>query len=257
MINFIKKNTGLIIRFDDIAENMNWETFNIIENTLKELNIKPVLGVIPLNQDPELLKYKIFQGNFWDKIRSWNNDGWEIAMHGTHHLYDKFNIMSMDYLNHGGNSEFCGHSLEAQVSKVKKGIEKFKNEKITIRCFFAPNHTFDINTLIALRNLGVKQILDGYGIMPYEENNITFIPQLFYKNYVLPFGIQTLQIHSNYLDNSELKKFINFLKLNKHLIINYNDALLKINNNKIYKILRNISKYFLKIKRLTFKKFAN
>jgi predicted deacetylase len=252
MSNFLKKNVGLIIRFDDIAENMNWETFNIIENTLKELDIKPVLGVIPLNKDPELLKYKKIEGNFWDKIRKWNDDGWEIAMHGTHHLYDKFIKTRIDYLNHGGNSEFCGHSLEVQNSKIKKGIEKFRDEKIIIRCFFAPNHTFDMNTLIALRNLGVNQILDGYGIMPYEENKITFIPQLFYKNYVLPFGIQTLQIHSNYFDRNELKKFINFLKLNKREIISYNDALLKINNGKIYKILRNISKNFLKIKRLIF-----
>ena len=88
--------------------------------------------------------------------------------------------------------------------------------------------------------------------MPYEENNITFIPQLFYKNYVLPFGIQTLQIHTNYFNNLDLKKFINFLILNKHKIINYSDALLKINNNKIYKILRNMSKQILNFKRLIF-----
>lgn len=250
MSNFLKENTGLILRFDDIAENMNWETFNIIENTLKELNIKPVLGVIPLNKDPELLQYKKNDGNFWDKIRSWNNDGWEIAMHGTHHLYDKFIKTRIDYLNHGGNSEFCDHSLEVQNSKIKKGIEKFRNEKIIIRCFFAPNHTFDMNTLIALKNSGIKQVLDGYGIIPYEENNITFIPQLFYKNYVLPFGIQTLQIHINYFNNIKLKKFIYFLKLNKHKIINYNDALLKINNGKIYKVLRSFTKGFLKCKRL-------
>ena len=250
MSNFLKENTGLILRFDDIAENMNWETFNIIENTLKELNIKPVLGVIPLNKDPELLQYKKNDGNFWDKIRSWNNYGWEIAMHGTHHLYDKFIKTRIDYLNHGGNSEFCDHSLEVQNSKIKKGIEKFRNEKIIIRCFFAPNHTFDMNTLIALKNSGIKQVLDGYGIMPYEENNITFIPQLFYKNYVLPFGIQTLQIHINYFNNIKLKKFIYFLKLNKHKIINYNDALLKINNGKIYKVLRSFTKGFLKCKRL-------
>ena len=31
MKNFIKDNTGLIIRFDDVAENMNWQTFTIIE----------------------------------------------------------------------------------------------------------------------------------------------------------------------------------------------------------------------------------
>ena len=109
-----------------------------------------------------------------------------------------------------------------------------------------------MNTLIALQNSGIKQVLDGYGIMPYEENNITFIPQLFYKNYILPFGIQTLQIHTNYFSNLDLKNFINFLKLNKNKIVNYSDALLKINNKKIYKILRNVSKEVLNFKRLIF-----
>ena len=109
-----------------------------------------------------------------------------------------------------------------------------------------------MNTLIALQNSGIKQVLDGYGVMPYEENNITFIPQLFYKNYVLPFGIQTLQIHTNYFNNSDLKKFINFLILNKNKIINYDNVLLKINNNKIYKILRTVSKKALNFKRLIF-----
>ena len=252
MRNFIKENTGLIIRFDDIAENMNWKTFNIIEKTLNELNIKPVLGVIPLNKDPELLMYEEIQENFWDKIRKWNKNGWEIAMHGTYHLYDKIVKKNYDYLNHGGNTEFCSHSLDAQNNKIKIGIDKFKSENISIRCFFAPNHTFDMNTLIALQNSGIKQVLDGYGIMPYEENNITFIPQLFYKNYVLPFGIQTLQIHTNYFNNLDLKKFINFLILNKNKIINYDNVLLKINNNKIYKILRTVSKKALNFKRLIF-----
>ena len=161
-------------------------------------------------------------------------------------------LKNKDYLNHGGNSEFCNHSLNSQNDKIKIGIEKFKSENISIRCFFAPNHTFDTNTLIALKNFGIKQVLDGYGIMPYKENNIIFIPQLFYKNYVLPFGIQTLQIHSNYFNNSDLIKFLNFLKLNKKKIISYNDALLRINNNKIYKIIRGVTKEFLNLKRLIF-----
>ena len=96
MKNFIKDNTGLIIRFDDVAENMNWQTFTIIEKTLNELNIKPVIGVIPLNKDPELLTYKKIEENFWDKIRNWNKNGWEIAMHGTYLVYDKIVKKNID-----------------------------------------------------------------------------------------------------------------------------------------------------------------
>ena len=27
--------------------------------------------------------------NFWQKVRDWQNKGWEISMHGLTHVYDK------------------------------------------------------------------------------------------------------------------------------------------------------------------------
>ena len=47
-----------------------------------------MLGVIPNNQDKELMKYKK-KNNFWDLVRLWVNKGWEISMHGNNHVYDK------------------------------------------------------------------------------------------------------------------------------------------------------------------------
>jgi predicted deacetylase len=248
--NYIKKNTGYILRLDDVAENMNWSNFNEIEFWLNKLNIKPVLGVIPLNQDPELLKYPKLKLDFWNKVRKWKKKGWEIAMHGTHHVYDRICHKNEDFLGHGGNTEFCGHSLNNQSKKIKLGFAKFKLENISLRCFFAPNHTFDTNTLIALKNIEVDQILDGYGLIPYNEKNITFIPQLFYKTYTLPFGIQTFQIHLNYFDKYQLKNFISFLKANKNNFIDYNFALSRVNNSFFYRFLRFSSKAILKYKRI-------
>ena len=53
MINKFKKilsdNYGILIRIDDVAENMNWEMFEKIEILFDKHNIKPVLGVIPNN----------------------------------------------------------------------------------------------------------------------------------------------------------------------------------------------------------------
>ena len=39
--------------------------------------------------------------------------------------------------------------------------------------------------------------------MPYTENNLNFIPQLFYKEIMLPFGIQSTQIHLKLLDEDD------------------------------------------------------
>ena len=55
--NVITKNTGLLLRMDDIAENMNWELMDKCEILFDNFNLKPLLGVIPANKDPELLKY--------------------------------------------------------------------------------------------------------------------------------------------------------------------------------------------------------
>ena len=50
-MNLFKKNTGLLIRFDDIAPNMNWDLMDKCEKLFVQYKIKPVLGVIPNNED--------------------------------------------------------------------------------------------------------------------------------------------------------------------------------------------------------------
>ena len=131
-----------------------------------------------------------------------------------------------------------------------RSIKKFNDEKIKIRSFFAPNHTYDKNTFAALKNSGINQIIDGYGVMPYSENGIKFIPQLFYKVFALPFGIQTLQIHLNYWEQKDFDNFEKFISNNLNKIITYDQALEKINNNLFYKFTNTLIKIVLKIKRI-------
>ena len=54
---YISENTGILIRLDDIAENMNWDLMEKSEVLFDKYKIKPVLGVIPNNKDSELLSY--------------------------------------------------------------------------------------------------------------------------------------------------------------------------------------------------------
>mgnify|MGYP001160046680 CR=1 FL=1 len=46
-------NTGMLIRFDDISDHMNWSLMNKCEEIFDKYNIKPLLGVIPDNKDKE------------------------------------------------------------------------------------------------------------------------------------------------------------------------------------------------------------
>lgn len=54
--NLFSKYTGLLIRMDDISENMRWDYMDKCELLFDKYNIKPLLGIIPINRDPELLK---------------------------------------------------------------------------------------------------------------------------------------------------------------------------------------------------------
>ena len=90
--------------------------------------------------------------------------------------------------------------------------------------------------------------------MPYMEKDIKFIPQLFYKVFLLPFGIQSTQIHLNYWKQEDFDNFEKFVKKNSNKIITYDQALKKINNNIFNKSINILSKKILRLKRITIKK---
>ena len=214
MFNSIKKitskYTGLLVRMDDIAETMNWVLMDKCEKLFDKFSVKPLLGIIPINKDPELLKFPK-NSRFWERVESWKNKGWEITMHGCNHLYTQKSDKN-DIFNYGGNSEFYGLDYSMQLNKIKTGLEEFKKREIKVRSFFAPNHIYDSNTLKALKDSDIKIIIDGYGLFPYYKNEILFIPQLFHKEILLPFGIQSTQMHINEWNDEAYKNFEIFVK---------------------------------------------
>ena len=233
-MNFFKRNTGLLLRFDDIAPNMNWEIMDKCEKLFLNYNIKPILGIIPNNEDDELLAFPE-KKNFWEKVKEWQSFGWEISIHGYNHRYSSV-TNKKDYFNYGGKSEFFGHTYEEQFLRIKKSLEIFKRENVKIRSFFAPNHTYDSNTLIALKNNNIFNIIDGYGLMPFNRNNINFIPQLFYKEIMLPFGVQATQIHLNYWNEKKFENFAKFLLKNKERFLSFDQTLMRRKKSLLTKI---------------------
>ena len=169
-------------------------------------------------------------------------------MHGFDHVYNT-DTKKNDFFGYGGKSEFYGHPFEYQKKKIEEGLKIFSKEKINIRSFFAPNHTYDLNTFKALKINGIDYVIDGYGLKPYSEFEINFIPQLFYKERILPFGIQSTQIHLNYMDEDNFIKFKNFVIKNKKRIINFDEAINASNNGKFSYFTRFTIEKILKIMR--------
>ena len=90
--------------------------------------------------------------------------------------------------------------------------------------------------------------------MPYLDKDIKFIPQLFYKVYALPFGIQSTQIHLNYWKQKDFDIFEEFVKKNEKNFISYEETIKKIDNGIQYKFINKITEILLKTKRaLSFK----
>ena len=240
----------ILIRFDDIAENMNWHFMEKSEQLFDKYKIKPVLGVIPNNQDKELKSYPKRE-NFWKIVKKWQSKGWEISMHGYNHLYNSETYKN-DYFKYGGKSEFFGETLINQTNRIQKGLEIFKKNNIKVRSFFAPNHTYDSNTFIALKNSGIFEVIDGYGLKPYLKNEIVFIPQLFYKFFFFPFGLQTTQIHLNIMDDKEFDRLQFLIEKNYENIITYDEALSLLSNNLLDKFINKVIYCLLRLKRKIF-----
>jgi predicted deacetylase len=237
----------ILIRFDDIAENMNWHFMEKSEQLFDKYKIKPILGVIPNNQDKDLKSYPKKE-NFWEMVRIWQSKGWEISMHGYNHLYQS-ETNKNDYFKYGGKSEFYGETLIDQTNKIQKGLEIFKKNKVKIRSFFAPNHTYDSNTFEALKNSGIYQVIDGYGLKPYSKNKIIFVPQLFYRIFLIPFGLQTTQIHLNIMKDEDFNKLQSLIEKNYQNIITYDEALDLLSENLLDKFINKIIYYLLILKR--------
>ena len=86
--------------------------------------------------------------------------------------------------------------------------------------------------------------------MPYTENNLNFVPQLFYKEIMLPFGVQSTQIHLNYWNAQDYNNFEKFILINLDKIINFDQCIQKINNSYISKLINYATKTALKSIRL-------
>ena len=120
---------------------------------------------------------------------------------------------------------------EAQAKKIKDGINIFKVHGIDAKIWVAPSHSFDLNTLQALReNSSINIVSDGVAIFPFEKFGFRWIPQQFWFFRKMPIGVWTSCFHPNEMSEKEFNRLESFLEKNH--------------------------KNFTKIKNLKFKKFC-
>ncbi len=198
-----------IIRLDDACEKMDIEKWTRMEKLLDKYGIHPLVGIIPHCEDTNMDKYST-DPEFWKKVKKWSCKGWTIALHGYNHVYTTTSG-GLNPVNE--RSEFAGESLEKQREKIKRGISVFLKYGIDVKVFFAPSHTFDINTLRALKlETNIRIISDTIAWDTYYKDGFYFVPQQSGRARKLPFKIVTFCYHPNTMDEVSFKTLEKFLE---------------------------------------------
>lgn len=211
-----------IVRFDDICPGMHWDNFQRFEAFFaNEVRIKPLLGIVPDNRDPKL-NVQVKREDFWDQVRHWRDLGWTIAQHGYTHEYA---LNDAGILKVGNKSEFAGLPYSEQYNKLAIGQCILKEQDVWQPYFMAPSHSFDHDTLRALKSLGFVAITDGYGVYPYELEGIVAVPQLFATPCHFGFGVYTLCLHTNTMSQRQIDTTLRFMQTNAARFISFSDAL--------------------------------
>lgn len=213
----------IAVRLDDITPDMDWEKFRQLEKILDENSIAPLLGIVPDNQDPNLVKNPAMP-DFEEQIKKWVAKGWSLSMHGWKHIYTtkKGGLFPLNNF-----SEFAGVSKEKQRDMIFDGKEKLQRMGVNTNIFMAPAHSFDKNTLSLLKEAGFQYITDGFGDCPYEWRGLTFLPIAFQKNKDIEKseGYTTLVFHTNTMNQQDFINFENMVKKHKADFISYKEYL--------------------------------
>lgn len=213
--------TKYLIRLDDACPTMDKVKWQRIEDILTNFSIRPMVGVIPSNADPEQIISES-DNSFWDKVRAWESKGWAIALHGFDHCYIS---QSLGINPLWKRSEFAGVPLDVQKRKISEGVRILRSHGIDPIYFFAPSHTFDENTLIALKECSnIRIISDTIATRPYSKDNFVFIPQFGgrCRKMMIP-GTFTFCFHPNTMDDNEFSQLQDFIIRNWENIIGFND----------------------------------
>ena len=232
-----------LIRLDDACPFMDSAKWKRMEDMLDKYGVKPLVGIIPSNEDPVTM-IEPEDSSFWGKTLSWKGKGWTLALHGYNHVC----TTETGGLNPVHNrSEFAGIPYEKQLEKITKGFTILQSRGLDIEWFFAPSHTFDENTLRAIK-LGttIKYISDMIATKPFADYGFTFVPCQMGVFREMPIsGYWCACYHPNIMKDDEFEAIEAFLKKHKDDFISF-DELPKAGSKSIKDKLLSFAYYTLR-----------
>jgi hypothetical protein len=168
----------------------HWRRFVPI---LRRFGIRPILAVVPDNQDPDL-RHSPPDPGFWGEMRAMQAAGATIGLHGYQHLCvaEGRGLVPMHR-----RTEFAGAPRECQREWIQAGLAILRGHGLEARIWVAPRHGIDRRTLWVLREEGIGLISDGFARRPFRRGGITWIPQQLWGPMEKGPGLWTICIHAN------------------------------------------------------------
>ena len=189
----VPKPAQYLLRFDDLCPTMargRWERFLLL---IEQYSIRPILAIVPDNQDAELVRRAPDTG-FWAEMRRLEAAGATIALHGYRHLCRSMGRSLVPLHQH---SEFAGVPTDTQREWINAGLEILRGQGLDPRAWVAPRHGFDAHTLAALGSEGIEVLSDGLARGPVKRGGVTWIPQQLWAPVEKSKGLWTICIHTN------------------------------------------------------------
>jgi predicted deacetylase len=195
-----------LIRMDDACPTMRHAAWSEMEALLDSMGVRPIVGVVPDNADPDLALDARSPG-FWDKVRRWQAKGWAIGLHGHRHVFhpiDRTRLLLPFY----DRSEFAGLTLEEQSGKIRSAWGIFQREGVRPSVWIAPAHCFDAVTLEALqRETPIRTVSDGLALDQFHAHGFRWLPQQLWALQPRSFGLWTVCLHPSNMGPASLKRF--------------------------------------------------
>lgn len=213
----------IAVRMDDITPDMNWDNFRFFQELFEQAGIQPLLGIVPDNRDDNL-HCEEAHADFYEEMKSLQSKGYCLSMHGCYHVYST-KKGGMFPLNNF--SEFAGVSYTEQFRMLQEGKRKLEEKGIVTDMFMAPAHSYDSNTLKALKELGFTRLTDGFGKRPYRYKGLTFYPISFQLSRSLKkdAGYTTMVLHANTITEKDKERYRNIFREHGKDMISYSEYL--------------------------------
>ncbi len=209
-----------VIRIDDCHPRMHRENFERVRRLFARFGVRALAGVIPDCRHGALVRGEA-NGGFWRDMRELSRDGWTLALHGCTH-----EPLTADggLLRTNRSSEFAGLTYERQRERLARGRAILEAHALETTVFMAPWHSFDWNTVRALRALGFDALTDGNGVAPYERGGLVWVPQQLGTPRSVPFGVWTFALHTDGMTEGHFRTLETFVRRSAAQIVPFEEA---------------------------------